>query len=128
LCTLSPEQVTRKTKLLSKFVTDNWGSSSPTLYETISQEALEAYEALIDSYIRTDLPVPEYALAPPCAAAEGQKVCRSCRHSKVLSDYYSHPRTKDRKQPICKTCQKARVGAQRLKTKEVDQIPMPQCF
>jgi hypothetical protein len=36
------------------------------------------------------------------------KKCSKCSETKLLSEYYSHPRTKDRKQPVCKVCMKFR--------------------
>jgi hypothetical protein len=115
---LTLDQAKQKTTLLSRFITDRWGSGSPVLGESIDQEAVEAYEAFIDPYIQSNMPVPAYEPKSAIAviAPLGSKVCKACRQDKPVSDYYSHPKTKDRRQPVCKGCQKVLAGARKLKT------------
>jgi hypothetical protein len=109
--TLTPEQASRKSKLLSGFIAARWGSHSPKLYETINQELLEAYEEFIDPYIRTDLPVPEYN--PAILAISKTKVCKSCLEEKALDQFYIHTRTKDGRRPHCKECMRDQDKARR---------------
>jgi hypothetical protein len=102
--------------LLSRFITDRWGSGKPVLGESLDQETVEAHEAFIDPFIQADMPVPEYqAHRDTAAAPSGAKVCKACHQDKPLSEFYSHPKTKDRRQPVCKGCQKAAAGSRKLK-------------
>ncbi len=41
------------------------------------------------------------------------KVCRSCRESKLSTDFYAHPKTADRRQNECKDCNKDRIRRRR---------------
>jgi hypothetical protein len=105
IVSLTPDQAKRKISLLSRFVSDRWGAESPKLHESIDQELVEDYEALVDPYILADLPVPEYKPARDTTApVTGTKVCKTCLHDKSLDDFYTHPMTKDGRRPTCKSC------------------------
>jgi hypothetical protein len=41
------------------------------------------------------------------------KACRKCGETKPLEDYYAHPTSPDRRQYVCKPCQKASATAYR---------------
>jgi hypothetical protein len=62
---LSPDQAKRKVSLVSRFITDRWGSASPGISEKIDQRQVEAYEGFIDPYVLADLPIPEYQEKQP---------------------------------------------------------------
>jgi hypothetical protein len=114
MVSLTPDQARRKISLLSRFITDRWGSDSPKLYESIDQELAEDYETYIDPYILNDLPVPAFEPERQAVSeTSGTKVCKACLEEKPLDEFYTHPKTKDGRRPTCKACMVTRALEQR---------------